>query len=102
MMSGRREGRCKGGRCPTKNLKVLLEISCLRETVMFERQRQYSLLLGRLEPDQHKVCELKDRALFPSHLPDVTHVTVSPRPFCILQAIKNWRQERARNKVSQW
>ena len=28
--SGRREGRREGGRCPTKNLEVLLVISCPR------------------------------------------------------------------------
>ena len=28
--AGRREGRREGGRCPTKNLEVLLVISCPR------------------------------------------------------------------------
>ena len=40
-----------------------------------EIQRQYSSLL--FEADQRKVC---DRAPPPSRLPDVTHVTLSPRP----------------------
>ena len=80
------------------------------ETVMFERQHQYSSLFGTFKADQRNVCELqcnndlapppsclpsclldvkKDlkilcRALPPSclplHLPDVMHMTPSPRP----------------------
>ena len=36
-----------------------------------------------------------------SRLPDITHVTLSPRPshFCILQAIKNWRWEQPGNEA---
>ena len=72
---------------PTKNLEVLLYLVQELETVTFERQRQYSSLFGRLEADECKVCELQqynDRApppsRLPSRLPDVTHVTLSPRP----------------------
>ena len=43
----------------TKNLKILLVISCPKlETVTFERQHQYSLLFGRFEADQRKVSAL--------------------------------------------
>ena len=54
----------------------------------FERQCQYSLLSGRLEADQRRVCELQRSGTAPlvstltSTLTstDVTHVTLSPRP----------------------
>ena len=48
------------GQCLTKNLKVLLITLVLEyETVMFERQHQYSSLFGKFEADQHKFCELQ-------------------------------------------
>ena len=50
------------------------------ETVTFEIQRQYSSLFGRLKADQRKVCELQRSGTAPSHLPDVMHMTLSPRP----------------------
>ena len=46
-----------------KNLEVLLVQEL--ETVTFERQRQYSLLFGRLEADQCKVCELQQLGTAP-------------------------------------
>ena len=49
------------------------------ETVTFERQHQYSLLFGKPKADQCKVVIYNDRAPPPSRLPDVTHVTLSPR-----------------------
>ena len=79
-----------------KNLKVLLE------TVTFERQCQYSLLVGRLE---HKVCELQRSSTTPPPRPpqlstlclsDITYVTKSPRPsppFLYTASDQNWSQE---------
>ena len=59
MTSGRREGR-REGRCLTKNLEVLLVIFVQElETVTFKRQCEYSLLFGRLDADQRRVCELQ-------------------------------------------
>ena len=57
VMSGRHEGKRRGGRCLTKNLEVFLVQEL--ETVIFKRQCQYSSLSGRLEADQHRVCELQ-------------------------------------------
>ena len=85
------------GRCLTKNLKVLLITLVLEyETVMFERQRQYSSLFSKFEADQHKFCELQwsDTTPLISTLTSTWHhahgsfsQAFSLR-FCILQAIK--------------
>ena len=51
-----------------------------------------------------KFVNYNDRAPPPSRLPDVTHVTLSPRPspsVFILEAIKNWRWERPGNEANQ-
>ena len=44
---------------------------------MFERQRQYSPLFGKLKADQCKVCELQRSG---TTLLTSTYVTLSPRP----------------------
>ena len=73
---------------------------------MFERQCQYSSLFGRLEADNTKFVSYNNQAPPPSRLPDVTHVTLSPRSrpspcFYILQVIKNWRREWPGNEANQ-
>ena len=49
---------CEGSQQVMKNLEVLL-VQGIETVVMFKRQRQYSLLFGRLEDDQRRVCELQ-------------------------------------------
>ena len=62
------------------------------ETVTFKRQRQYSLLFGRLEADHRKVCELQWSGTAPlMSTRRHTHDSFSqafPLHFCILQVIK--------------
>ena len=82
--SGRCEGRHEGGeggggQCPTKNPKVLLVQEL--ETVTLERQRVNT---ARCSVDSRltntKFVSYNDWVPPNSRLPDVTHVTLSPRP----------------------
>ena len=81
------------GRCPTKNLEVLV-ISCPRTwTVTFKRQHQYRSF-GRLKGWSMQSWSYNDRAP-PGPLTCTwrhAHDSISQ-----LQAIKNWRRERPGN-----
>ena len=86
---GRREGRHEGSGAWRRVLRSFLQYFVQEIwTVTFERQYQYSSLFGRLEADNAKFVSYNCRSppplclpsRLPSLLPDVTHVTPSPRP----------------------
>ena len=83
MTSGRHEGRCEGGSARRRmSRSFLLYLVQKLETVTFERQRQYSSLFGRLEADiNSKFVNYDDWVPPLSHLLDITHMTLSPKPF---------------------
>ena len=83
MTSGRHEGRCEGGGARRRmSRSFLLYLVQKLETVTFERQRQYSSLFGRLEADiNSKFVNYDDWVPPLSHLLDITHMTLSPKPF---------------------
>ena len=62
------------------------------ETKTFERQCQYSLLFGRLEADEQKVCELQQSALPPSVYPFVI-VNLPGLPSLFLHTASNNKLE---------
>ena len=102
MTSGRHEGRCEGGSTRRRmSRSFLLYLVQKLETVTFERQRQYSSLFGRLEADiNSKFVNYDDWVPPLSHLLDITHMTLSPKPFPFVFAYcKNWRRERPGNKA---
>ena len=64
-----------------KNLRVLLVISFQElQTVTFERQHQYTAHLVNSRLIKAKFVGYNDQAPPPLCLPDITHVTLSPRP----------------------
>ena len=64
---------------------------------MFERKRQYSSLFGRLKADHGKVCELQQSGT--AHLPDIVHMTKSPRPSPSSASDQNQEVETAGNSL---
>ena len=92
MTSGRHEGAVPDeGSCdPSCSIYLVQKL----ETVTFERQCQYSSLFGRFEADQPESLSYNDRAPPPSCLPDVMHVTLSPKPspsvFAYCKRSKAW------------
>ena len=105
VMSGRCEGRCEGGSTWRRILQSFLWYFVQElETITFKRQWQYSLLFGRLEVDQCRVCELQWLVTTPlastSHHAHDSFSQPFPLHFCILQVIKNWRQKRPWNEAN--
>ena len=94
MTSGRHEGAVPNKESWDPSFKILsktLRLKCLKDSVNTARYSVDSRLTNT------RFVSYKDWASPPSCLPsclaDVMHMTLSPRRFCMLQAIKNWRQE---------
>ena len=80
---------------------LALPCKMANQGVRASREHQYSFLFCTLVTDQRKVCELK-QSLFLMCLPSVYLVSLNlmkshtPSP---LEAIKNWRHQKAWNKA---